>query len=115
MPKHPVVNRVRPAGDGTPEGSAPRYDRPRIQPKVLYATETSIAAAADRAEKMHVSMGSVVDTALQLLERMTDEELIAAMTAAGHLIGDEPDKVRQVLAAAAPAPAQRPRTRRTSQ
>ncbi len=70
MPRHPVINRS--------------VDSPLVR-KTLMASDGSVEAIAEIAERLHVSQGSLVDTALAALARHSDLEIVDLLQAHDHL------------------------------
>jgi hypothetical protein len=82
VPRWPVVNR--------------RRDKPYVA-KVMFATPDAIASATSLAERLRVSLGSVIDTGLLALSDLPDDEVIELMCRHGNLSEEEAAQVRGYL------------------
>ena len=82
MPTHPVINRRN-------------VDSPLVRKTVLVSPE-GLDAAAALAKRLHVSQGSVIDTALLAFARLKLGDVINQLRDAGHLIGIEYGAVMKV-------------------
>ena len=91
MPSNLVINRrsaSRPAAGGV------------LRRRNFYVSAAAESAVADRAASLHVSQGSLVDTALQLVASLPAEEIAALLRAYGHLDEDQFEHVRTLGQAA---------------
>ena len=82
MPTHPVINR--------------RNIDSRLVRKTVLVSPEGLNAAAAVAKRLHVSQGSVIDTALQMFGRLEIDEVIEQLRSAGHLTDIEADAVMKV-------------------
>lgn len=60
----------------------------------LYVAPATAAALAERAKQLHVSVGSLADTALQMLVALPPDEAAALLRMYGHLNDDQHEIVR---------------------
>ena len=82
MPAHPVINR--------------RNIDSRLVRKTVLVSPEGLNAAAAVAKRLHVSQGSVIDTALLAFGRLELGEVINQLRGAGHLTDVETDAVMKV-------------------
>lgn len=82
MPTHPVINR--------------RNIDSRLVRKTVLVSPEGLNAAAAVAKRLHVSQGSVIDTALRMFGRLEIDEVIKQLRSAGHLTDIETDAVMKV-------------------
>ena len=82
MPAHPVINR--------------RNIDSRLVRKTVLVTPEGLNAAAAVAKRLHVSQGSIIDTALRVFGRLELDEVIEQLRSAGHLTDIETDAVMRV-------------------
>ena len=81
MPRHAIFNRRD-------------FESPLVRKTVL-VSEEGLEGAAKVAERLSVSQGSVIDTALRHLAALNDLEVADLLRAHGHLRPDEYDFVRK--------------------
>ena len=79
MPTHPVINR--------------RNIDSRLVRKTVLVSPEGLNAAAAVAKRLHVSQGSIIDTALRVFGRLELDEVIEQLRSAGHLTDIETDAV----------------------
>ena len=82
MPQHPVINRRD-------------LDSPLVR-KTLMASNGSVEAIAVIAGRLHVSQGSLIDTALAVFAARSDQEIVELLRAQGHLTPRQHAKVLEV-------------------
>jgi hypothetical protein len=78
MPTHPVINR--------------RNISPLVR-KTLLVSEEAVERINDIGSAMHVSQGSLVDTALRHLAALSPAEIAKLLRSHGHLTDEEYDYV----------------------